>query len=1162
MTFVATGLTNGGTSPGGNFSVTYDNSLDAADGVDRGNALLAVVDGDLSVLSNLFQGIGLPFAFPIPLEIVTGAYGGAGWQNPPNLSTITLRPGNGQKIDLVRYLVASEVAEQFMDKKANGWGYSFGDGNEGSKGEGLSRWCGFKLMQTQGLDTSVLSSGGQTFFVSNQWLTSSRGDWINQNTLNDNHPDANVGCTTLFIYYLNTQLAFDISTIIDNGAATMAGVYNKLTKDVGDPFPFFSRLVGHVFPGTNQINEGPNFDNPFPIGILSFWVDNSTFGKDQVQDLINTKGGVASSAFWLVLEGFSITSFNKFGITLPSPTGTFLSLSGVSIQPTPGVPSPQFEDSTDLLAPQRIRFSFDVTFTTTNAFPALGGQPVIGELDAEAFISGAAFPGATTSTVFELLGGEDPYFSNIDPSNTHQEPYLSQDLRVFPVAAGVSVLGGPFFTSDPYQSLQDLLQYLNGTPTFTNPQSLDPFNTNSLPGQTGYETGDSSVYAINAAGNQNYNFAIARVRLRGSSLAEADNVRVFFRLWIAPSCDTDYQPSTTYPSTLGASGADLGNPIFPLPSGTGLKDPTGQTVQTIPFFATGATGSNDYTGTAANGNMRKIQIPNNSDQVWAYYGCFLDVFNTDNSPKFGGTHHCIVAQIAYDGAPIPTVTSTGSTPTTSNWDKLAQRNLQITLAKNPTSPATHVVPQAFDLRPTRALSGLPGSLASLPDELMIDWGNTPVGSTASIYWPQLNSADVLALANQVYSTHLLLAADANTLQCTVTNGVTYIPIPAVPSGTVNFAGLFTVDLPDAIKDTQYFRILVRRITSRRIIRPPPPIQIKSLGVGSARRLPNGPTSLTHTSAHSQTPAQHQSRHTHLLKARAQDDADTDTVAIPTGNPDPATPEQDYIRQMSGAFQISIPVTNAGGMLWQEENTLAVLTWRLQHMSPVNRWYPVLQRYISLVSARIKGLGGDPGSIPPTLGGIPPTKGGGKECPPGPRCGSCGGETRCHSHDRPCPPGPKCKGCGGETRCHGHARSKPCPPGPKCGTCGGETRCHGHGSEHQHERHGPTRGHGMGALHGHEARHGHESLHDPHTRRPSHRGRVESVTYDACGEYEGFTLRTEDGREVEFGGKSSGMEDLINDAWKFGWGIEVKVQEREREGEGKLWPSQIVTRHPR
>ena len=71
------------------------------------------------------------------------------------------------------------------------------------------------------------------------------------------------------------------------------------------------------------------------------------------------------------------------------------------------------------------------------------------------------------------------------------------------------------------------------------------------------------------------------------------------------------------------------------------------------------------------------------------------------------------------------------------------------------------MPQTFDIRPGPAPTN--DQLGNYPDELMIDWGDTPAGSVASIYWPAVNSADVLALAKQLYSTHQLSAADVHTI---------------------------------------------------------------------------------------------------------------------------------------------------------------------------------------------------------------------------------------------------------------------------------------------------------------------------------------------------------------------------------------------------------------
>ena len=206
-----------------------------------------------------------------------------------------------------------------------------------------------------------------------------------------------------------------------------------------------------------------------------------------------------------------------------------------------------------------------------------------------------------------------------------------------------------------------------------------------------------------------------------------------------------------------------------------------------------------------------------------------------------------------------------------------------------------------------------GATLDLPDELMVDWGNTPAGSTASFYWPQLNAADVVALAGKIYGSHLLSVADANTVKCTVTKGVTYIPI-ALASG-VNFAGLLTIDLPKTVRYGQEFNIVLRRVSTIQVDTEPVP------------RIEARPTHRTH----SLPPREHQPRPGGLNEAGP----------VPPSNPAPPTPEISTWRQIAGAFQVRIPVTTSAVMLPIEENTLAVLKWRLEQISPVNRWYPVL-----------------------------------------------------------------------------------------------------------------------------------------------------------------------------------------------------------------------------
>jgi hypothetical protein len=327
---------------------------------------------------------------------------------------------------------------------------------------------------------------------------------------------------------------------------------------------------------------------------------------------------------------------------VPTPTGGFASLSGIKVQPSPATPggpvpaqaTPIFEDPGNTKIPQRIRFSFDIVFTDESAFPNPGQPPVTAVLSGAAQIGGANVSGATASAGFELLGGANPYFTNVDSSNAADLAYLSEDLRVFSVIAGQAPLSGAqAFTSDAYGSIQNFIRFLNGSTTYTQPGASDPLD--NLPGQTSFETADSSVTPTDGAGHTVYNFAIARVRLRGTPLDQAANCRVFFRLFVAQSCDTDFQPSTTYKSKQGTSGADAGHPVFPQPSAV-TTDPSGQTLQTTPYFATDINGTHDYDGTNANANIRTVQIPALQDQIWAYYGCFLDIYDAAGNANLGG----------------------------------------------------------------------------------------------------------------------------------------------------------------------------------------------------------------------------------------------------------------------------------------------------------------------------------------------------------------------------------------------------------------------------------------------------------------------------------------------------------------------------------------------
>jgi hypothetical protein len=655
---------------------------------------------------------------------------------------------------------------------------------------------------------------------------------------------------------------------------------------------------------------------------MYFVNDKSTFGKDEVADVIADSGGMFSNAFYVMLEGYTIDQLTIGQATPLAPilSGAFSTIPGITTPPNSS--SPEYELSGEIYIPQRIRFPFDILFASEAliSFPNAGDPPSQKVLTATMNI-GAANEGAVA--LFELVAGANPYFIDVDPSQDNAY-WLSQDLRVFsaaPAINNVPLPGGPTFSTDSiagaYSYIQNLLTYLNTN--YKNPLGIDPF-TSLLPGQAGALTSGSSVtpIAVNwgfpITVGANYNFAIARVRLRGSigPVGAANEVKVFFRLWSTQSADTDYQPGSTYLSNLDSNGL----PDSPLPAVDS---------HTIPFFATGNSPNfndpnNPEYGTSGVNN-RTIQI-DSGDGAWAYFGCFLNVYDNSNvvngSPVqalLNGTHHCIVAQIAYDDAPI--VNANGVTMSPENSDKLAQRNLQITHSANPGVVDTHRIPQTFDLRPSRRVSQIPGTLLDYPDELMINWGNTPEGSTASIFWPQIDTSQVVRLASKLYNTHLITAPDHNTIQCQVTKGVTYIPIPT--GNGENFAGLLTIDLPPTVVKGQEFNIIVRRITTRQ---------------GCEKELTVKRDILT-------------------------------TTAVDTN--------QKWMRNwryVVGTFQVKIPVSTKEVILFPEENTLAVLKWRLEAMSLSNRWYPVLKRYIEYVAARVDGLGGKAAEIKPSIEGVP------------------------------------------------------------------------------------------------------------------------------------------------------------------------------------------------
>jgi hypothetical protein len=281
------GLTNNGQTA--HYQISYDTSLSPSDGLTRAQGLMDKCELDFHLIAGWFSGVNFEFSFPIGVQI-NNATGGASWDDPPDISlpfgyspTVQINPGSGTTVDFIRYLLVQEVTEMFMASQNAGWFESSGTfhgADEGSKGEGLSRFLGFQFKLANGLQ----SFRYPTFEVVSIWLNSARPDFVNNNP-DDNQPDIVNGCTTCFLYYLHNQLGFSINAIIGAAAGNLGEVHSKLTGRA-DGWPAFISLVNlHYPPG---LTYNPAGDNIFPVpNLANLSNDELPSGSSQVRRILS-----------------------------------------------------------------------------------------------------------------------------------------------------------------------------------------------------------------------------------------------------------------------------------------------------------------------------------------------------------------------------------------------------------------------------------------------------------------------------------------------------------------------------------------------------------------------------------------------------------------------------------------------------------------------------------------------------------------------------------------------------------------------------------------------------------------------------------------------------------------------------------------------------------
>src|SRR5450631_811803 len=198
-----------------NFVVKYDNSNSEAQGMAQ--AIANVCESEFTALTSWFgiaPGSGFGSSDQITVTVQSISKGGAnnfGYQSGGNTTiNVNFLPASftATQADLIAPMMfVNEFVEVLMSFNNQKSGATTWVPNH-SDGEGLSQFCGILRFPVG----HYLAYGSWA----NQWLASSRTDYITNNESTDGDA-VSFGCVLLFLFYLNTQLGFSPAQIIQAG---------------------------------------------------------------------------------------------------------------------------------------------------------------------------------------------------------------------------------------------------------------------------------------------------------------------------------------------------------------------------------------------------------------------------------------------------------------------------------------------------------------------------------------------------------------------------------------------------------------------------------------------------------------------------------------------------------------------------------------------------------------------------------------------------------------------------------------------------------------------------------------------------------------------------------------------------------------------------------
>lgn len=769
-----------------------------------------------------------------------------------------------------------------------------------------------------------------------------------------------------FHHYLDINLT-GTSYVTDANISTYIGGASGEGQGLSTNAPAFAAIQAVYINITNWLAR--------PKPAISLILERSTFSQDEV-------GAMPSfpAAIFVTVTGLAPGQFPGGPITPPPHSATQLMAWAPTVSIGGGMPitvTPTAVASDDPTFADRLQtftFTYSVSFTG-NAFTYPGNADT---LPVNAALTSSAAPTPLTDTAWiELIKSANPYM--LDLADNNATSWLSSDIKVFHVVAGTSFLGVPLPAN---ATRADALTFLQGvvssidTNQFTN---LDPTEEGSVLSVAAVTTGNPALPV--------YNFALARVRL-SSAGGDANPVQVFFRTFV-----TQTTAALTY--QLDPGGAPLGGYLqTPGAAPVALPGTQGGGTQwlSFPYFA--GPRVQPPSAQTDTGNSKPVK----ASVGFQFYGALIDN-NLDDpylpaTPVSGGAlqslptivmgeHQCVVTQVIYANAPIPS----GANPATS--DKISQRNLAISPVANPGLSASRVALHTFEIEATPAAI----SADQRPDELLLAWSSAiPAGTFLTLHIPSWSAQEVVNLADRLYPRHDIRAIDAHTIEVPG-GGDRYVPIPR---SLLRQVGVLAVQLPLGIRKGQRFDLSVQQITNRQRVAEPPAPKIEKLALAQARDLFKRLPSATHQRAHAAHTASGLPRGVFdlgdgrsLVTDLSVFDAAGDHALIVT-RPDPALvaaakARSGWWREPIGTFQLGIPVSTKEDMLPYQIQLLSIMSWRVEHLDRKSPWYPTMHYYLDLLIAKVLALGGDPYAVPPTPGGnVPQPHGGGKDT--------------CHDHD--------------------------------------------------------------------------------------------------------------------------------------------------------------------